>query len=553
MSRIPAILLLTALATPALAARPEIAPRRAYVIGRYALIDKEVGLAAQLMEEARQGDPAAANVTRRAWELALAAGNQARALQLARQLNSAGVADAEIAITRLIDMVLRKDWAGVAVQRKALGGQGWPIVAGPIIDAWAALARGDQAAALAGLDPARAQGFMRGYVAEQRAHMLASLGRWDEAAAAYRQARAAGGPAVAFLRQGQADALAMAGRKDEALAVLYPSDRQTSVARAKLEAGNRLGLLAPDARSGLAWMFIRLSGDLARERAEPLALLFARLATFLTPEQPLAWYTAADVLGRSGQTQAALAALDQVSNGSGMEELVRARRAEVLDAAGNGDAAGALLTQAAAAGDATAEDLVGLANWHQRAGRHAQAATIYGTVIDRFAPALGASAWNLYFLRGMMRDRAGEWAGAQADLRTALSLFPDEPSVLNYLGYTLMERGELMDDARAMIEKAAQLRPGDGGIIDSLGWLQLRTGQVDKAVETLQRAVGLEPEDATVISHLGDALWQQGRRIEARFRWREALAFADDADEKRRLQARLDYGLDATPAMLAQR
>jgi len=553
MPRIPAFLLLTALAAPAFAARPEIAPRRAYVIGRYALIDKEVGLAAKLMEEARQSDPGAANVTRRAWELALAAGNQARALQLARQLGPGSPADPEIAITRLIDLVLRKDWAAAAAQRKLLGNQGWPTVAGPIIDAWLALAAGDQGAALAGLDPARAQGFMRGYVAEQRAHMLAGLGRWDEAAAAYRQARAAGGPAVAFLRQGQADALAMAGRKDEALAVLYPSDRQTAVARAKLEAGNRLGLLAPDTRTGLAWMFIRLSGDLARERAEPLSLLFARLATFLAPEQPLAWYTAADVLGRSGQTQAALAALDRVGSGAGMEEMVRARRADVLDAAGDGAAAGALLAQAAGAPNATSEDLVSLANWHQRAGRHAEAARIYGTAIDRFGPALGASAWNLHFLRGMMRDRAGDWAGAQADLRTALSLFPDEPAVLNYLGYTLMERGEQMEAARTMIEKAAQLRPGDGGIIDSLGWLQLRTGQVDQAVATLERAVGLEPEDATMIGHLGDALWQQGRRIEARFRWREALAFADDADEKRRLQARLDYGLDATPAMLAQR
>jgi Flp pilus assembly protein TadD len=125
--------------------------------------------------------------------------------------------------------------------------------------------------------------------------------------------------------------------------------------------------------------------------------------------------------------------------------------------------------------------------------------------------------------------------------------------VLNYLGYGLLERGGAPVEARALIEKAAQLRPGDGGIIDSLGWVQLQTGEVDKAVATLERAISLEPQDPTIISHLGDALWQQGRRIEARFRWRQALALEASAEDKRKLQARLDYGLDAAPAMLAQK
>jgi Flp pilus assembly protein TadD len=153
----------------------------------------------------------------------------------------------------------------------------------------------------------------------------------------------------------------------------------------------------------------------------------------------------------------------------------------------------------------------------------------------------------------MMRDRAGDWPGAQSDFRAALVLFPDEPGVLNYLGYGLLERGGAPVEARALIEKAAQLRPGDGGIIDSLGWVQLQTGEVDKAVATLERAISLEPQDPTIISHLGDALWQQGRRIEARFRWRQALALEAPAEDKRKLQARLDYGLDAAPAMLAQK
>jgi tetratricopeptide (TPR) repeat protein len=554
--RIPTVLLLVTLATPAIAARsapPSDSPLHAYVIGRYAVLDNDVALASRLLEEARAAKPGSANVTRRALDLAIIAGDQARAFQLARSLAAAGEADPDIIITQLVEAVIRKDWKLAANLRQSLGTQGWPMVAGPIIDAWLAAARGDSAAALLLLDPERHQGFMRAYIAEQRAHLLASLGRWDEAVAAYRQARSGGGAATLFLRQGQADALAMAGRRDEALALLYASDRASALMRERLLAGKRLGPVAADARQGLAWLSVRLTGDLARERAEPLALLFARLATFLAPDLPIVWINAGDALGRAGHTQPALAALDRVPGGLGLDEAMRARRAEVLAAAGQDVAAGQLLQAAADAPGASAADWQSLAGWHRRGERFAQAATAYGTAIERFGTAVGPAVWNLHYLRAIMRDRAGDWRGAEADLREALRLYPNEPGVLNYLGYSLLEKGERLPEARSLIEQAAALRPGDGGIIDSLGWMQLQAGEVDSAVATLERAVSLEPLDPTVISHLGDALWQQGRRIEARHRWRQALGLSSDEGLERRLQARLDYGLDAAPAMLAQR
>ncbi|MEI6485125.1 MAG: tetratricopeptide repeat protein [Sphingomonadales bacterium] len=551
-----ALLILAALAAaaPARAARPGPggdSPLHAYVVGRYAEMDKDVGLAARLMEAARSADPSVM-VTRRAWELAVASGDSAHAFALARSLSAAGASDPDVTFTRIAEAVTRRDWPLAASLRARLGAQGWPMVAGPIIDGWLAAARGDAALALTLLDPQRYQGFLRGYVAEQRAHVLASLGRWDEAATAYRQARAGGGPALMFLRQGQADALLMAGKRDEALAVLSAGDRPTAAARERLLAGKRLGPLAADPRQGLAWMAARLATDLARERSDDLAVMFARLGSFMAPELPLTWLTLGDMLGSAGQPQAALAALDRVPAGLGLDEAVRARRAEVLDDAGQTAAAGELLLRAAEAPGATADDWAGLANWHRRADRFADAARAYGTAIDRFGAGMGASAWNLHFLRGLMRDRGGDWPGARADFEAALALFPDEPAVLNTLGYGLLERGEEGAKARTLIERAARLRPGDGGIIDSLGWMQLKAGDVDTAVVTLERAIALEPQDATITGHLGDALWQQGRRIEARFRWRQALAMAGEAEEKRRLQARLDYGLDAAPAMLAR-
>lgn len=545
------------LVAPALAARSTEPALHAYMIGRYAALDHELDLAARLMEEARVADPAAATLTRRAWDLAIAAGDQPRAFKLARSLAAAGAVEPEITMTRLAEAAVRKDWAEVAALRAKLNGQGWQQVAGPIIDAWVAAARGDSAAALNLLDPQRHQGFLRAYIVEQRAHLLSWLGRWDEAAAAYRQARSGGGVAGIFLRQGQAHALAMAGNRDEALAVLFPNDQSTAAARARLQAGKPIGLLVAEPRQALAWLSVRLSGDLARERAEPLAVLFARLSSFLAPDVPASWLTVADILSRSGQSDAALAALARVPDGLGLQYLVRARRADVLEAAGEGAAAGQLLLAAANAPGASADDWAGLAGWHRRGERYGDAAAAYGTALERFGAGQGVSAWNLYYMRGMMRDRADDWPGALADFRAALALVPDEPGVLNYLGYSLLERSPAAApqdaEARALIEKAAVLRPGDGGIIDSLGWMQLRSGDIDKAVVTLERAVNLEPQEAAIIGHLGDALWQQGRRIEARFRWRQALGFAAAASERRELQARLDFGLDAAGAMLAMR
>ncbi|WP_353216062.1 hypothetical protein [Sandarakinorhabdus sp.] len=554
---LPALAYPLNLAAPALAARSTEPALHAYMIGRYAALDHELDLAARLMEEARVADPAAATLTRRAWDLAIAAGDQPRAFKLARSLAAAGAVEPEITMTRLAEAAVRKDWAEVAALRAKLNGQGWQQVAGPIIDAWAAAARGDSAAALNLLDPQRHQGFLRAYIVEQRAHLLAWLGRWDEAAAAYRQARSGGGVAGIFLRQGQAHALAMAGNRDEALAVLFPNDQPTAAARARLQAGKPIGLLVAEPRQALAWLSIRLAGDLARERAEPLAVLFARLSSFLAPDVPASWLTVADILSRSGQSDAALAALARVPDGLGLQYLVRARRADVLEAAGEGAAAGQLLLAAANAPGASADDWAGLAGWHRRGERYGDAAAAYGTALERFGAGQGVSAWNLYYMRGMMRDRADDWPGALADFRAALALVPDEPGVLNYLGYSLLERSPAAApqdaEARALIEKAAVLRPGDGGIIDSLGWMQLRSGDIDKAVVTLERAVNLEPQEAAIIGHLGDALWQQGRRIEARFRWRQALGFAAAASERRELQARLDFGLDAAGAMLAMR
>jgi len=124
--------------------------------------------------------------------------------------------------------------------------------------------------------------------------------------------------------------------------------------------------------------------------------------------------------------------------------------------------------------------------------------------------------------------------------------------VLNYLGYSWIDRGENLDRGLQMIQKAVELRPEDGYIVDSLGWAHYRLGDYSSAVQYLEKAIELVPEDPTINDHLGDAYWQSGRSVEARYQWRRALQFGPQDDEIKPIQAKLDGGTVPTAGAAAR-
>ena len=520
-----------------------------YVLGRYALADDQLARAARFFDDARSRDPGRAALVRRSFDLAVASGERERSFTLARQLADADQSDSDVALVRLADAVVRKDWRAADAARGGLADAGYAVVVGPIVDAWTLFDRGKRAEALARLDPAGVSGFARSYMAEQRAHMLAADGQWAAAAAGYADLRGGTGVGIAYLRIGEADARAMGGEREAALKLLAGDDPAVAAARQRLVAGNRIGALAPGARRGIGWMTARLASDLSRDKPVALALLFARVGTFLAPDIPATWLICGDVLARSEQREAALAAYARVPLTDALADAAQGRRAEVLEGMGRGADAGAILKAATEVRTASPDDWMRLGDWHRRASRFPDAISAYTHAITLAAP--DAARWGLYFLRGSMNERAGNWSLAERDLREALVRSPDEPVVLNYLGYSLLDRTANNAEAAKLIERAAKLRPGDGGIIDSLGWSQYRSGRYAEAVGSLEKAAALEAADPVVNEHLGDAYWRTGRRIEARFRWRAALDLDPDEAQRKSLMSKLDYGLDAALAMAA--
>ena len=549
-----AMLLVTAVTGAEALPRATQSAVHGYVLGRFAYDDDRLPDAARYFDAARLQDPADLNLSRRAFELALAAGDEKLALMLADKVAAGGRGDSTVALVRLADAVRRRDWKAADTARAGIADVGYAAVVAPIVEAWTLYGRGETEAALAKLDPATMTGFTKSYVAEARAHMLAVAGRYAEAATAYHDLRAGTGPGISFLAIGEADATQQAGDIAGARRLLDEarSDATVAAARARLAAGKRIGALATGPADGMAWLCARLATDLSRDKPVPLALVFARIATFLAvpggPAASPAWMIAGDVLARGERGDAALVAYAQIPAKDPLAGAARARRAEVLGSIGRDAEALVLLEAAVAAPDADGDSWSRLGDWYRKAERHADAANAYAKAIA----ADPKPAWALYFLRGSSFEQAGDWAKAEPDLRQALALAPDEPAVLNYLGYALLDRGLTLDAAETLIARASALRPDDGFITDSLGWAQFRRGRYDEAVATLERAVAAEPGDPTINEHLGDAYWRAGRRIEARFRWRAALDLAATPKAKATAAAKLDYGLDVALSAAAQ-
>jgi Flp pilus assembly protein TadD len=539
-----------AMAMPAHAMqRPAVSPLHGYVLGRFADADNRLADAARYYDDALRAAPNDIVLQRRTFDTAVAAGDEKLAVELARSLDTAKAGDSTTALVRLADALKRRDWNAADAARPGLADAGYAAVVAPIVEGWTLYGRGRTDAALAILDPAKFQGFARSYVTEHRALLLSAAKRWDDAAPLFAALVTGEARDVVRLRVAGAAAMQAAHKLEAARALLMNGNPDPALDSAirRLDAGRALDGGLSEPRQGVALLVARLAGDLAREKPVPLALVFARVGTFLSPENADTWLIAGDVLARSERPAAALAAFAHVGPNDPQASLAAAHRAAVLSDLGR-DAEARKLFEAAATGpQATSDDWQRLGDFERKLTRHTAAAAAYDAAIRRAT--LGDPAgWNLYFLRGAAYEQSGDWARAEPDLRAALRLAPEEPTILNYLGYALLDRGLKLPEAQALIATAAKLRPDDGFIADSLGWAYYRTGQFALAVTTLEGAARQEPGDATINEHLGDAYWRAGRHIEARFRWRAASDLGPTPEQAALLAKKLDFGLDVATA-----
>jgi tetratricopeptide (TPR) repeat protein len=506
------------------------------LIGHVAELQSDPAVAAGAFDKALAVRPNDPELVQQAFVASLLDGRSDAAVSLARQLP-----DNQIAQLVLVNQEVRASrWAAAKRRLRAMPRQGLTQLLEPLILAWCQAGAGQTDAALSTLQPLIEGQQFRGMFA-LHAGMIADLAnRTADATKLYGIANADMPDLNLRLAQILASWQARAGQPAAAahtLADLAEAAPDMGIALPQLLAatGQRPVTGPVD---GVAEAYLALAAALRGGDSSDLAMIMLRLALDMRPNFPAARLVGAEILSSGGHYPEALSMLASVSDHDALNPVIQMRRAELLAVLGRTADAQQELDRLVAQFPDSPLPAIEQGDIYSGTHKYRQAAAAYSRAIDRMQP-LRRSDWPVFYQRGIAYDQSHQWSRAEADFRRALSLAPNQPSVLNYLGYTWANKGQHLTEARKMLQKAVAGRPDDGAIIDSLGWVMLRQGEVAQAVATLQRAVELDPEDATINMHLGDAYAAAGRRLEAQYQWRRALTLNPTPDDATKLEAKL--------------
>ncbi len=520
-----------------------------YLAGLIASADRDTAAAEAYYREALRLDPRNADLIERAFSASLSNGDVTGASALAERLLARDASNRLARLTLAINAFHNGEWAAARVQLQK-DAQPRDLTTS-LLTAWSYAGQNDLRRALDTLDrvrdPAVApfRDFHAGLIADQ-------LGNPVEAQRRLKAAYEADKGALRFA-DGYARFLAAHGDRDGAVAVYKafaaeaPHHPIVVRALADLEAGRPLRPLVTGAKEGAAEVLYGLGAAGIRQGDELPALVYLRLSLFLRPGDDLTSVTLANLFEQMKKDKQAIAAYESVPASSPLHDDAEIQAALVLDSLGRSDEAIARLQAIVAENPRDVDALSALAGVQRAAKKYKEAVATY----DKAIAAVGIPTrdnWILFYFRGISHERAKEWPKAEDDFGKALELYPDQPLVLNYLGYSWVDQGVKLDEAFKMLRRAVELRPNDGYIVDSLGWAHYKLGQYPEAAQTLERAVSLKPADPVLNDHLGDAYWHIDRKTEAHFQWNHARDMKPEPEDLPAILNKIEGGLpDAAP------
>jgi tetratricopeptide (TPR) repeat protein len=520
-----------------------------YLAGRHAQHEHDYGAATEYFGRALVQDPNDYELINKTFLFATSEGRIAEATSLATRINRIDPGAPLPALTLVVAKLKAGDYAGAAATADTLPTDGVHRFITPLIVAWTKVGQGQPEAAPAPLAKLKEiQGFAplvdfhEGLIADYEGHAA-------DAEAAYQRVLQSAARSNWRTVETLGNLYERTARADEARALYQrfisenPDSDMVVVALARLSSGEKPAPRIANAADGTAEALFDIASVLNQSETADLSLIYGRLAVELKPDFPLAQLLVGDILEMQHRAAEALAIDHGIAAQSPYAWAARLRAASNLEVLGRSDEAIAELQAMAAARPDRTQPLVQLGDIMRLKNRFPEAVAAYDQAIARIAKS-DARHWVLFYSRGIALERAGQWPRAEADLMHALELQPEQPLVLNYLGYSWVEKGLHLAEAMKMIERAVQLRPNDGFIIDSLGWAFYRLGNFSQASQHLEHAAELRPEDPTINDHLGDAYWQTGRVAEARTQWRRALQFGPEAGEIKTIETKLDKGID---------
>jgi tetratricopeptide (TPR) repeat protein len=554
MSAALAAVVSTAALTPEARAQSTAGP---YLAGRQAIAQSDYAAASRYYVQALARDTDNAELMEGATLSFLSLGEVSRAAPIAARMEAAGLRSQSAHMVTIAELLIAEDYDGYLARDADTQGIG-PLV-DTLIAAWATMGQGNTAGAFEQFDAVSKEAGMSGFAMYHKAMAYGLVGDFESAEALYADE---GAGAMNRTRRGiiaRAEGLSQVGRNEDALQNLRlafgaATDPELRALITALEAGDAVAFShVMSARDGVAEVFYSLAGALRGEAAPDSTLLYGRMAHALRPDHVDALLLNAELLEELGQYDLAIAAYKAVPTDHTASHAAELGRAAALRRSDKVDAAIEVLEQLTRRFPDMAVVQSTLGDVLRQKEDYDEAVKAYDRAID-LIPEGGRGRWFTHYARAIAHERLDNWAEAEADFRKALELNPEQPQVLNYLGYSMVEQQVNLDEALDMIERAVAKEPDSGYIVDSLGWVLYRLGRYEEAVGHMERAVELMPVDPVVNDHLGDVYWSVGRAREAEFQWKRALSFVDltntesEADPDR-MRRKLEVGLDAVLEM----
>lgn len=528
-----------------------------YLAARSARGARDMEAASAYFLRALAVDPNDSQLLRRAFVATLAAGKIDEAARLAERLAKLEPRDGLAKVVLATVAVKAGDFKKAAAQMAETPEMGFSSLIAPLVAAWVQHGGGqkDATAELSRLAPGTPLGPLYRYHAAL-IHELA--GRPAEAEAQLREILERNPTGTLRMVDALGRLLERQGRRDDAKKIYadyltrQPDNPVVLAAMQRVIQGATPQPLIGDAASGLAEAFYGTAANLNRDESGETQEAYLHLALYLKPDMDVARMLLGDIYENRRNWEQAIQSYRGIPRASPYSEVTRIRLAWAANELGRPDEAIAALRDVASGDGDRTEALVTLGDVLRAKERYLEAAAEYGRAIERVGRP-EERHWSLFYARGIAFERGKQWPRAEADFLKALELRPDQPLVLNYLGYTWVDQGLRLEEARQMIQRAVELRPNDGYIVDSLGWVLYRLGRFKEAVGFLERAVELRPEDPLINDHLGDAYWRVGRLPEARFQWRRALNLKPEPDLIPLIRNKLDAGLAAPSSAAVKR
>ena len=317
-------------------------------------------------------------------------------------------------------------------------------------------------------------------------------------------------------------------------------------ALANVDKGAQFPALIGTARDGMAEAMFSLASALSGSQSIDVSLIYTQLGLAMRSDFDVIRILQGEIYADTKRYAKSIEAYDKIPADSSLRASAEIQIAANLERLKRIDEAITRLKGLIERNPANTDALLTLANLYRANDKWKLGSAAYSKVLSRVKK-VEKRHWPVFYYRGITYERSGQWDKAEKDFRRALELQPDQSSVLNYLGYSWIEKGLNRTEAMTMIRKAVSLKPNDGYIVDSLGWAHYQLGEYQKAVKNLERAVTLRPEDPVINDHLGDAYWRVGRKLEARFQWQHAKDAKPEPDVLKKIQSKLKNGLSDGP------